>query len=1696
MNSSGMKLPLPPRVHGIPYCQLIHFLNIIVLFVFAFCLDSLFTSGFAQLRSQRSLGAEQNAPLINDECETAIIVEALPFQDDQNTRDATNNPADPRLSCNFDGNRTDGNTVWYTFTTTDNLNVEVSTQGSTYNTVIGVFTGACGNLTEVKCSDIGIADFLVFQALAGVTYFIKIGEFKDGAGGGDLMFAMKEANIFQGPALGSIAAGESVSTDDFSLNSATVESNETNKDRLQKVIPLRSIKRRKYIKKSIIEPTGPVGSNFVEDLDASTGRNNLDTRPFEINAPVLEQGFAGIPDLGTVIPPDPIMAAGPNHLIGLVNSQVGIFDKTGTLLKLVDTNDWFANVLPGAFPCDPQIVYDHHADRWIMVWIECGDAAFSLLLSVSDDDNPLGTWCNWRLPGDQNGSTVTGFFNDFPKLGVDENAIYVTANMFGTAFEYVQIRIIPKAQLLDGSCGPVTWTDFWDLRNPSALSLQTFTMVPAVTFGTPGVEYFVDMDVNAELGSTGTFLNLWSLKDPLSNTPILEAVTVPVTAFNAPPDADQLGGSTVLIDVGGPRNRNVVYKDGSVWTAHSVGDATRQFATLRYVRIDVASATAIEDVAFGKDNFWYYYPAVMVDSNNNLFIGFTRSGLTEFASGRYTGRLVTDAPGLQASALLKAGEANYVRGSPNRWGDYLGIALDPVDNSKVWMFLEYATSVGPGANDGRWGTWFGTASFTPLSGPQVEFDPSAIDFGAVLVGNTSLPVPVTIHNFGDQTLTISDISLGEPSSPFILNGLPDFPVLLASFGSVEFNVMFAPTTEQSFADVITISSNDPDDPSVTINVQGTTPANLDLSTTTLDVTLESGQSGSEMFTVGNTGGTELIFEIGFTGIGTLTPSSTAVLPVSLSVHQDGSGIMPFSNLTATKNQISKPTSDYLTPVSKEVVHESLDASQEDELDPEFRSPTERGLKPSQAAAPNTLFQYDVSTQAGEVLALGVEFDGTFFWVSGAGATRLADPNRLFKYDINGNLLQTFVQGTTSPAGWLDLAFDGTFLYGIDRDAQRIDQVDPNTGLTTGVTIRSPLPGARALAYDPHTDHFWISGLGVEILEIDRAGTTINSFQNSLGISGLAWDDSRTSGPFLWVWSREGNGTLASLFDPIAGVYTDVSFDGALLPGPNVAGGAAFTTDLPTDPEGAGVLVGLHQDIADAIIGYLTPPPWITGANPNMGMVASGGSQLIEVNFDALSLLPGNLTGGVVVGSNDPDQERAVIQVNLTVTPATGKQIRVEPDSIDFGIVEVGQSSATATVKIFSVGSEVLTVSEISISGSIFVLGGLPTLPASLAQGNTVEFTVAFLPTSSGPLTATITVASDDLEAPIIEVALSGIGFQATKATPGLLYASTGTADGGRLLTIDLNTGTGTAIGPSGSPRVQGLAINSKGEIFGSLGIGNEPGTGSQLIKIDAATGFATIIGVMRPDFVEALAFDANDVLYGVDSFPGDTLYIIDTNTADVTPIGSTGIALAGLTFAPNGTLFGSTGGGNDLIYTVNINTGTATFVGSTGMQASIPDIAFDDAGNFFGVTGSQGPNPTSLISIDPANAAATVIGPVGLESVSGLAFAPSIIDAVEEGPTSTDVPKAFVLGQNYPNPFNPETNIRYQIPKNSHVTLKVFNLLGQTVRTLVDAQQAANSYEVAWDGKNGEGVPQPSGIYIFQLKAGKNVQTRKMLFIK
>ena len=94
------------------------------------------------------------------------------------------------------------------------------------------------------------------------------------------------------------------------------------------------------------------------------------------------------------------------------------------------------------------------------------------------------------------------------------------------------------------------------------------------------------------------------------------------------------------------------------------------------------------------------------------------------------------------------------------------------------------------------------------------------------------------------------------------------------------------------------------------------------------------------------------------------------------------------------------------------------------------------------------------------------------------------------------------------------------------------------------------------------------------------------------------------------------------------------------------------------------------------------------------------------------------------------------------------------------------------------------------------------------------------------------------------------------------------------------------------------------------------------------------------------------------------------------------------------------------------------------------------------------------------------------------------------------IPIAYALHQNYPNPFNPITTLRYDLPVDNHVILTIYNLNGREIHQIVNTSQPAGHHSVMWNATNSFGKPVSAGVYLYQIRAGEFVQTRKMVLLK
>ena len=458
-------------------------------------------------------------------------------------------------------------------------------------------------------------------------------------------------------------------------------------------------------------PQGPAPYTTHED---GKGKGTGERQPF---APAQVRSFTGVgsnENRGLSRPPDPDMAAGQNHVVTVVNTMYAIYDKTtGTRVQPVKTlASLYANVCPTCDPFDPRVIYDPLSNRWAIMALHFDDPTHqsNILLAVSQTSDPTGAWWTYKLEAilNFNGEDT---WADYPDLSFDgiapENggALYITTNQFtfsSRSSRTATLYVLPKTALYAGD--PLNYLRANNRKN--ADGSQAFTLRAAKTYGNPGVEYLINTRNN---GSTVSLWRVVPTYPPATDVDWTLQATVNIGKFSPAPPAAQPGCGNTL-DTGDNRMYNAVWRNNRIYAAFTEardwGGGGGTVSAVRYVKVNTTTNAAEINEQYGADGANYFFPAIATDSADNIVLVFVRSGAGEFGGIRYTGRRTADTQ-LQDSALLKAG-VECLTGT--RYGDYQGAAVDPADQSKVWIYGQWAASVNVGTI-WDWGTWIGQVQF-------------------------------------------------------------------------------------------------------------------------------------------------------------------------------------------------------------------------------------------------------------------------------------------------------------------------------------------------------------------------------------------------------------------------------------------------------------------------------------------------------------------------------------------------------------------------------------------------------------------------------------------------------------------------------------------------------------------------------------------------------------------------------------------------------------------------------------------------------------------------------------------------------------------------------------------------------------------------------------------------------------------------
>jgi hypothetical protein len=600
--------------------------------------------------------------------------------------------------------------------------------------------------------------------------------------------------VYNGPSTGTVSSGVMVSTDNF--QSAPIGNGFAGSESVKK--------NMEYFAEPYNNGTSEMKASnnytYIEDANASLMSGDEIGTSFELHS------FESL-GMTNSIPPDPHMAVGPNHVMTTVNSVFGIYDREGNIIKVISADTWCSAALanPGAF--DPQIIYDHYAGRWFMLWDSQDDQTQTahFIISYSDDENPIGTWYMYALDATVNGSIPSNpkSWGDYPQVGYDDLGIYISSRdfYFAGGMEGANIRILDKSELYAANGGPLTFTDLWSIRTLAGGT--TDDLHPTISYDAGNnTAYFMIIPNNS--GQSGTYL--YKITNPIT-APVLSGVALGVSPFNTAPDARQLGGS-LTIDSGpngsGLRNAPII-RDDSLYAVHHIANTLYPSSgSIRYYVIDITTNTVVHEVEFGADGFHYIYPSIAVDKDHNVAITYTRSGVTEYAGSYYSTRLASDPQGFSPSKVMVEGKGYYYviyTGTRNRWGDYLCAALDPVNQENIWLYSEYAAAFN------IWGTWLTEIRMKPISGTFAYLSSDSLGFGDVEINTISDTLEAVIANYGTDDFQITSVASGV--GPFTAMLDQTLPLTLHTYDSLTVKIFFSPTALGDYDEVLAISGSVP-----------------------------------------------------------------------------------------------------------------------------------------------------------------------------------------------------------------------------------------------------------------------------------------------------------------------------------------------------------------------------------------------------------------------------------------------------------------------------------------------------------------------------------------------------------------------------------------------------------------------------------------------------------------------------------------------------------------------------------------------------------------------------------------------------------------------------------------------------------------------------------------------------------------------
>jgi hypothetical protein len=502
----------------------------------------------------------------------------------------------------------------------------------------------------------------------------------------------------------------------------------------------------------------------------------------------IGQNFTGSrygPD-SSASPADGDGAVGPQHFVEFINGRFSVYDKSsGTRVQtMTDLQFWTASGIN--FPStvgvsDPRIIYDPGTQRWFASMVDLSvdtrgrQQSNHFLLGVSATSDPTGAWHAFTFRADPNNMN----FADFPTLGVDQNGVYLSGDMFDRTGNPIGPTIVtmPIGDLTSSTptvarlqlFGPFTYTSMGDVVQPVITTGTASTPEEFLAVGDLGV----DRTTGNPNGAHTTLVLSSLASGPLTNASLVTPSTIlTVSAYTVPIDPTQPDGSSNLADNDARIAASVRRVGDIIYATHAVEANNR--AAIRWYKISATDHSLIESGTIADPNLELFYPSIAANDSGTVVIGCNGAdGNTFVGSYAVAGQPVNGSLSFGPLALLKSGTASYQNPDPtgeSRCGDYSATCVDPVDPTRFWTIQMIAvgrttwatqitelmtnggtTNTAPMLSFSRQGENLTISWPATVTGAQLQFSPtlgpgatwtSVAQTPVVNNGNASVTVPV------------------------------------------------------------------------------------------------------------------------------------------------------------------------------------------------------------------------------------------------------------------------------------------------------------------------------------------------------------------------------------------------------------------------------------------------------------------------------------------------------------------------------------------------------------------------------------------------------------------------------------------------------------------------------------------------------------------------------------------------------------------------------------------------------------------------------------------------------------------------------------------------------------------------------------------------------------------------------------------